>query len=133
MAWLDSLFNRMVEVGASDLHMTSGRKPVLRIDGEMVTIEECEAITPDQMRQILLEITPAENAAQFESEHDTDFAYEIEDLARFRANLFEDNRGPGGVFRVIPAKILTVEQLGLPASVIDLCSLSKGLVLVTGS
>ncbi|HIF41141.1 MAG TPA: type IV pilus twitching motility protein PilT [Planctomycetes bacterium] len=132
MAWLDSLFNRMVEVGASDLHMTSGRKPVLRIDGEMVTIEECEAITPDQMRQILLEVTPEANAAQFESEHDTDFAYEIEDLARFRANLFEDNRGPGGVFRVIPAEILTVEQLGLPASVMDLCSLSKGLVLVTG-
>ena len=132
MAWLDSLFIRMVEVGASDLHMTSGRKPVLRVDGEMVTIEECEVITPDQMRQILLEITPAENVSQFQSEHDTDFAYEIENLARFRANLFEDNRGPGGVFRVIPVEILTVEQLGLPASVMDLCSLSKGLVLVTG-
>lgn len=132
MAWLDSLFNRMVAVGASDLHMTSGRKPVLRIDGEIVTIEECEAINPDQMRQILLEITPDENAAQFDRENDTDFAYEIENLARFRANLFQDNRGPGGVFRVIPAEILTVEELGLPASVIDLCSLSKGLVLVTG-
>jgi twitching motility protein PilT len=132
MAWLDSLFNRMVEVGASDLHMTSGRKPVLRVDGEMVTIEECEAITPDQMRQILFEITPAVNVSQFQNEHDTDFAYEIENLARFRANLFEDNRGPGGVFRVIPAEILTAEQLGLPASVMDLCSLSKGLVLVTG-
>ena len=95
MAWLDSLFNRMVEVGASDLHMTSGRKPVLRIDGEMVSIEECEAITPDQMRQILLEITPAENVAQFESEHDTDFAYEIKD----RARAFAREQGlPGGVF-----------------------------------
>ncbi len=132
MAWLDSLFNRMVEVGASDLHMTSGRKPVLRLDGEMHPIEECEAISPEQMRQILLEITPSENAEQFELVHDTDFAYELPGLARFRANLFEDNNGPGGVFRQIPAEILTAEKLGIPPAVIDLCSLSKGLVLVTG-
>jgi len=64
--------------------------------------------------------------------HDTDFAYEIADLARFRANIFADRRGPGAVFRVIPTKILTAEQLGLSQYILNLCALNKGLVLVTG-
>ncbi len=132
MAWIDSLFKRMHEVGASDLHMTSGRKPMLRVSGEMVTIDEAPCLDPRQMRQVLLEITPATNASQFEQEKDTDFAYHLEGVARFRANLFEDNRGPGGVFRVIPEEILTAEQLGLPPSILEMCKLHKGLVLVTG-
>jgi twitching motility protein PilT len=132
MAWIDSLFTRMHEVGASDLHMTSGRKPMLRVSGEMVTIDEAPLLNPEQMRQVLLEITPETNAAQFEQEKDTDFAYHLEGVARFRANLFEDHRGPGGVFRVIPEEILTAEQLGLPPAILEMCELHKGLVLVTG-
>lgn len=132
MAWIDSLFTRMHEVGASDLHMTSGRKPMLRVSGEMVTIDEAPLLDPRQMRQVLLEITPETNAAQFEQEKDTDFAYHLEGVARFRANLFEDHRGPGGVFRVIPEEILTAEQLGLPPAILEMCELHKGLVLVTG-
>jgi twitching motility protein PilT len=122
----------MHEVGASDLHMTSGRKPMLRVSGEMVTIDEAPLLNPEQMRQVLLEITPELNAAQFEQEKDTDFAYHLEGVARFRANLFEDHRGPGGVFRVIPEEILTAEQLGLPPAILEMCELHKGLVLVTG-
>ena len=75
---------------------------------------------------------PAVNQAEFEARHDTDFAYEIAGLARFRANVFMDRQGVGAVFRVIPSKILTAEQLGLSPHVLDLCKLTKGLVLVTG-
>jgi len=104
----------------------------LRVSGEMVTIDEAPLLKPEQMRQVLLEITPEINAAQFEQEKDTDFAYHLEGVARFRANLFEDHRGPGGVFRVIPEEILTAEQLGLPPAILEMCELHKGLVLVTG-
>jgi twitching motility protein PilT len=132
MPWIDSLFKRMQEVGASDLHMTSGRQPMLRLHGEMVVIEEAPVLDARQMGKVLREITPDGNWAQFEAESDTDFGYALPGLARFRANLFEDHRGPGAVFRVIPEEILSAEQLGLPSSILDLCSLHKGLVLVTG-
>lgn len=132
MAWIDALFNRMVEVGASDLHMTSGVKPQFRLHGDIVPIDECAEIQPDQMSQILKEISPDKNWAEFEDCCDTDFAYELPGLARFRVNLFMDNRGPGAVFRVIPEEILTCDQLNLPQAVRDLCFLSKGLVVVTG-
>ncbi len=79
-----------------------------------------------------MEITPEVNREQFEAEHDTDFAYEIPGEARFRCNLFLDRKGPGGVFRLIPTKILTAEDLGLPEAVLELCFLEKGLVVVTG-
>ena len=75
---------------------------------------------------------PAKNQEEFERRNDSDFAYEIPGLARFRANIFADRKGMGGVFRIIPTKILTAEQLGLSKAIMDLCSLSKGLVVVTG-
>ncbi|MCA9001434.1 MAG: PilT/PilU family type 4a pilus ATPase [Planctomycetes bacterium] len=132
MAWIDSLFKRMVEVGASDLHMTSTLQPMFRLHGDMVPVEGCPQISAKQMSQILMEITPPRNKEEFDLCCDTDFAYEIPGLARFRVNLFADSRGPGAVFRVIPEEILTAEQLNLPKAVTDFCYLSKGLVLVTG-
>ncbi len=132
MAWIDALFRRMVQTGCSDLHMTSTLVPMFRLDGEMVPIDGCPAITPDQLQNILFEIAPEENRREFQKTNDTDFAYELADVGRFRANLFRDHRGPGGVFRLIPSKIPSAEQLGLPRSVLELCRLSKGLVLVTG-
>jgi len=132
MPWIDALFRRMVEVGASDLHMTSACKPQFRLHGDMSPIEECAVIRADQMRQILYEITPTQNREEFEGTSDTDFAYQLEGVARFRVNLFVDHRGPGAVFRVIPEEVLTAEQLKLPKSIIDFCYLSKGLVVVTG-
>ena len=75
---------------------------------------------------------PDRNRKEFSESHDSDFAYEITGLARFRANAFFDRKGPGAVFRVIPAKILTAEQLGLSSHILQLCQLNKGLVLVTG-
>jgi twitching motility protein PilT len=132
MAWIDALFKRMVELEASDLHMTSGKQPMLRLHGDIVPMNDCPVLEPEQMRQVLMEICPPDNRKQFEEECDTDFAYEITGLARFRSNFFVDNKGPGAVFRVIPEEILTVEQLGLPPATLEFCKLSKGLVVVTG-
>jgi len=132
MAWIDTLFQRMVQEGASDLHMTSGTQPMFRLHGDMTMVEGCPVITAEQMQNILSEITPEHNKAQFESENDTDFAYELPGLARFRCNLFRDRKGSGAVFRQIPTEILSAEQLNLPKAVTDLCFLSKGLVVVTG-
>jgi twitching motility protein PilT len=132
MAWIDALFQRMVQTGASDLHLTSSIAPMFRIDGEMAAIDGCPPITAEQMLNLLFEITPEENKREYQKVFDTDFAYELPEYGRFRANLFRDHRGPGGVFRLIPSKIPSAESLGLPKAVLDLCQLPKGLVLVTG-
>lgn len=132
MARLDSFFQKMIELGASDLHLTTGVRPYFRLDGEIVPLEEDEIWTDDVMTEVLAEIAPERNWAQFQKENDTDFAYEIPGLARFRSNYFMDRLGPGAVFRQIPEEILTADQLNLPQCVRDLCYLTKGLVLVTG-
>jgi twitching motility protein PilT len=89
-------------------------------------------ITPDWMKKLVYTIMPPHNTAQFEDIHDTDYAHEIPGLARFRVNIFMDRFGLGAVFRQIPMEIVTAEKLGLSKEVLDLCFLSKGLVLVTG-
>ncbi len=132
MAQLDKFFEKMIQVGASDLHMTTGLQPFFRLHGDMVGIDGAAPKNAEEMRDLLFEIAPEENKKQFHEECDTDFAYEIEGLARFRCNFFMERNGPGAVFRQIPAEILTAEQLGLPKAVRELCYLSKGLVLVTG-
>src|SRR5207302_2848936 len=88
--------------------------------------------TSDAVEQLVDPIMPEKNRGEFQERHDTDFAYEIPGLARFRANVFLDRKGRGAVFRVIPTNILTAEQLGLSAYILALCRLHKGLVLVTG-
>ncbi len=95
---------------------------------------ECDEPTLNaaMMKELLTSIMPAKNQEEFAVRNDTDFACQIEGLARFRANIFMDRKGMGGVFRIIPSKILTAEQLGLSKAILDLCSLSKGLVVVTG-
>ncbi len=130
---IDQLFRRMCELKASDLHLSSGNPPLVRKDGEMQPLaDNVGPLTSDMVRRLLWEIMPEVNRAEFEARHDTDFAYEIADLARFRANVFLDRIGVGAVFRVIPSKILSAETLGLSQHVLGLCQLKKGLVLVTG-
>jgi len=130
---VDGLFRLMVQAGASDLHMTVGLPPMVRKDGRMQPLDPAAPVlTPELIVRLLDPITPEKNKTEFAETHDTDFAYEIPGLARFRANLFMDRKGRGGVFRVIPSKILTAEQLGLSPAILNLCKLSKGLVLVTG-
>lgn len=132
MALIDRLLHMMVERGASDLHMTCKEPPILRVDGTMQRIEGDPPLDYEMMTTLLKEIAPPHNWEEFQKFRDTDFAYALPGLARFRANYFCDLAGPGAVFRQIPAKILTAKDLNLPSAILDLCFLSKGLVLVTG-
>jgi twitching motility protein PilT len=130
---IDRLFRLMVEAKASDLHLSTGMPPLVRKDGHIRPLEDGgAALTNDDVMALLEPITPEPNRAEFAEHRDTDFAYEVKGLARFRANIFMDRKGRGAVFRVIPAKILTAEELGLSAHILKLCKLNKGLVLVTG-
>ena len=132
-AEIDRLFRLMFDMGASDLHLSAAMPPLVRKDGQIAELETGAApIDPDRMIALLDPIMPAKNRAEFEARHDTDFAYEIPGLARFRCNVFMDRKGRGAVFRVIPSKILTAEDLGLSPHILKLCKLNKGLVLVTG-
>jgi twitching motility protein PilT len=131
--YIDKLFHEMCSMKASDLHISAGMPPLVRKDGEIRRLdEEAAVLSPEDVADLLEPIMPEKNRAEFERRHDTDFAYEIPGLARFRANIFMDRKGRGAVFRVIPSKILTAEDLGLSSHILQLCRLNKGLVLVTG-
>jgi twitching motility protein PilT len=125
------LLEAVVERGASDLHLTSDGPPALRIDGDMVQLEDYGPVARARLKEMIFSITPEKNRAQWEADRDTDFALEMPGV-RFRVNVFEDRRGIGAAMRQVPAKIRTAEELALPKAVIDLCAHSKGLVLVTG-
>ena len=130
---IDQLFRAMFDAKASDLHLSVGSPPIVRKDGHMEPLDPAAApLTAESLIQLLGPIMPEKNRAEFKERHDTDFAYEVHGLARFRANVFADRKGPGAVFRIIPSKILTAEQLGLSPAILQLCQLNKGLVLVTG-
>jgi twitching motility protein PilT len=130
---IDLLFRAMFDAKASDLHLCVGSPPIVRKDGHMQPLDPATApLTGEGLIQLLAPIMPEKNRTEFKERHDTDFAYEIQGLARFRANVFADRKGPGAVFRVIPSKILTAEQLGLSPAILQLCQLNKGLVLVIG-
>ncbi len=129
---LDRLLVRMVELEASDLHLSAGVTPMIRQHGIMKPLPEADVLSSDHILLLCDEIAPAANRQEFREVNDTDFAYEIEGVARFRVNLFRDRHGVCAVFRQIPTEILTMEQLGLPDCVKNLCALTKGLVVVTG-
>jgi twitching motility protein PilT len=132
-AEIDRLFRSMCEQKASDLHLCVGMPPLIRKDGSIQPLEENgTALDPESIVALLEPIMPTKNREEFARRHDTDFAYEIAGLGRFRANVFMDRKGRGAVFRVIPSKILTAEDLGLSQAILQLCRLNKGLVLVTG-
>jgi twitching motility protein PilT len=132
VAEIDQLLTTMKKMGASDLHLCCTMPPMVRQHGEMKPIPGLEPLTPERMLKLLHEICPEKNRREFEERSDTDFAYAIPKVSRFRANMFRDRHGPGAVFRAIPFQILSAEQLGLPPKVLDLCYLTKGLVVVTG-
>lgn len=131
MAKIDAFFRLMHEQGASDLHLVSGQQPALRILGEMERVKY-QVLDNDMLRAMLYEIAPEDKIKVFEETGDVDFGYEIPNLARYRANFFVQRNGVAAVFREIPSKIMTAEQLGLPPVISKLASLPRGLVLVTG-
>ena len=129
---LDELLKRMVAEGASDIHLSACQKPRWRIDGVMIEMADVPLLGPVEVLDLIKPVMADRNRAQFDQDNDTDFAYAIPDLARFRVNVFRDQRGVGAVLRQIPNRILSLEQLGLPASILQICDIPKGLILVTG-
>ncbi len=123
----------MLQLRASDLHITSGCEPMVRVDGEMRVIDPSAGpVRPEDVHDMMYATAPYDVRKLFDEANDADFAYEIEKIGRFRMNYFMDRKGPSFVARQIPFDVVSPEHLGLPASVVELCWLSKGLVLVTG-
>src|ERR1700704_282834 len=133
MARIDSFLRLVAEQGASDLHFHAGNVPIIRHEGELMPLP-FRVLSEVETSRFLLELLGEEQQAQFEKTQETDFVYSIEGVARFRANIFVQSQGlgAGGVFRVIPNKVPTLEELQLPLAVKRLTQLGNGLVLVTG-
>jgi twitching motility protein PilT len=131
MARIDALFNMMREQGASDLHLSTGNPPIFRQNGEMVRLN-FKVLGHDELKTILFEILTEKQRALFDETKDLDFAYEVPGLARFRGNIMMQYRGIAAVFRIIPTKILSADELGLPEGVRRMTNFKKGMVLVTG-
>jgi twitching motility protein PilT len=129
---IDELLEEMMSKSASDLHLTSGSSPVLRVHGEIHFLTERPVLTSQAIMALVTPILNDKAKRDFEEKHDADFAYEVPGLARFRVNVFVDRIGVGAVMRQIPIEIIPADKLGLPQAVLDLCFLTKGLVVVTG-
>jgi twitching motility protein PilT len=119
------------EQGASDLHLSAGMPPMLRINGDMVRLKT-EPLTREDALIAVRSVMTDTQRKNFEQRLDLDFAIDIADVSRFRANAFQHHRGAGAVFRVVPNKVVTLEELGMPKVLKDLAAKDKGLVLVTG-
>jgi twitching motility protein PilT len=131
MAEIDKLIRLLVEADGSDLHLSTGRSPMIRKHGDMTPLD-LPPMSNEALHDMLMEITPEDCQADFKTHFDTDFAYDMPDYVRMRVNLFQDLKGCGAVLRVIPAMVISAEQLGLGKGITDFCYLSKGLVVVTG-
>jgi twitching motility protein PilT len=131
MAQIDTFFSEMEKHGASDLHMVIGFPPLLRLKGDLIPLD-APVLTAETNREILFEILTPDQQNYLEENRDLDKAYELEGVGRFRCNFLYQHRGVGAVFRIIPTKILTLDQLGMPDVVKNLANYERGLVLVTG-
>jgi twitching motility protein PilT len=129
---IDELLEVMMSKQASDLHLTSACTPALRIHGEMHFLTERPVLTSDGILGLMTPVLSEKAKKDFDEKRDADFAYEVPGLARFRVNIFIDRMGVGAVLRQIPIDIIPADKLGLPQAVLDLCFLTKGLVVVTG-
>ena len=116
---------------ASDLHLSAGETPMVRIHGEMKRIE-MPPLTKEDLHMMLYDVLNDQQRKKFEEVHELDFSLDLKGIARFRVNAFRQARGEAVVFRVIPSKILTLEQLGLPKALREITKNERGLVLVTG-
>lgn len=129
---IDELLRKMLEARASDLHLSAGNHPVIRVDGEIRFLTDRPKMSSADVEGLVRPMMTEKASNAFAELRDADFAYELAGAARFRVNVFQDRKGFGTVVRQIPMEILSAEKLGLPKACLDLCALSKGLVLVTG-
>ncbi len=128
---LGKLLRALVSSASSDLHLRVGEPPLFRTHGE-IRRQAGPALSVNDLEMLVLSIMPERNRGEWKETGDCDFAYEIAGVARFRVNAARDRKGPVAVFRVIPAKVVTIRDMGLSEEVQKLCYLTKGLVLVTG-
>jgi twitching motility protein PilT len=131
MAALDELFQYMVQEGASDLHIAPGYPPFFRLHGHMIKLNTAP-LTSDKCERIILETMSQEQLEVFRNNWELDWSYQLVGQARFRANAFIQNDGVGAVYRMIPEKVKTIEELGLPDVLRQIADLPKGLILTTG-
>ena len=131
---IDKFLKFAVTMQASDLHLSGNARPMMRVHGTMVPVqgEQTPILSGEEMDRLVDEIMPERSREELAQRYDTDFAYAIEGLGRFRVNVFRNHLGTGAVMRHIPGKILTFEELKLPTALSQFCHLNKGLVLVTG-
>ncbi|MDX2088452.1 MAG: type IV pilus twitching motility protein PilT [Kofleriaceae bacterium] len=128
---LQALLKAMTDKGASDLHITAGSPPRLRIDGDLVKLQT-EALTPIDTKTLCYSVMNDAQKLRFEEDLELDFSFGIRGMARFRANVYMQQSCVAGAFRVVPYNIIPLEDLGMPPVVTELCDRPRGLVLVTG-
>ncbi len=129
---VDALLEHVVELGASDLHITAGSPPIVRVHGGLVPLEGFPVLSPETTRDLLYRVLTTEKQKHLEIDRQIDLSYGVPGLARFRLNVYLQRDSVAAAFRVIPASLKTLEELGLPASLSTLAHKPRGLVLVTG-
>ena len=129
---IDELLEIVVRRNASDLHMTSGSEPVIRVNGKLERLEGFSRLLPEQCRRLLYGITSTEQQKELEIKRQLDLSYPLPGLARFRVNVYFQRQSLAGAFRLVPSKIKTLDELGLPTSLYGLAAKPRGLVIVTG-
>lgn len=129
---LGELLKRMTESGGSDLHITTGSPPRIRLHGELLPCEDLPVLGPAETKQLIYSVLTDSQKHRFEESLEMDFSFEVKGVARFRGNVFSQRGAVAAVFRVVPLVVQTFEQLGLPAVVRKLCDKPRGLILVTG-
>ncbi len=133
MAQLDKIFRTAVQYKASDIYITTGTKPILRINGDLVPIEEHPVLSKKMAEDYISEILTEKQREEFATSLDMDFSLEVPTIARFRVNVFVQRKGIAAAFRVIPENVHTLDELGLPDKLKDIATSPQGLVLVTGA
>ncbi|MGZ6971124.1 MAG: type IV pilus twitching motility protein PilT, partial [Thermoanaerobaculia bacterium] len=128
---IDTLLRIVVDKKASDIHLTVGSPPTVRVDGDLQRLK-WRTLTEKDYESLIAPITPEKLLTEWRETGDTDFAYSMGKIARFRVNLFRQEHGSGAVLRMIPPRVLSIEELGLPPLVANVARVSRGLVLLTG-
>src|SRR5687767_5526688 len=129
---LRALLQEMIERDASDLHLTAGERPKVRIDGEITNATVEHVLTPKDTLQLAYSVLTEQQKKRFEFEDELDFSFGIQNLARFRGNVFKQRGCVAMVIRMIPFNVRTFQELGLPAIIAKLAERPRGLILVTG-
>ena len=134
MMTLEEMLRLMVERGGSDLHISAGSAPRIRIDGRLQEIAQCETLAGEQTQRLIYSVLDAAQIAKFEQEQELDMSFGVNGVGRFRVNVLYQRGAVGAVLRIIPYEVFTFDQLGLDRGICEkLCNLRKGLILVTGA